>query len=448
MPLTDNLVQFAQDCHWSSLSDTTRDAARMMVGNALALAVGAARLPAVDTAANALRLLGRDGWLPVPGRRDTWAPLDAAMLTGIAIHLEDFDDTHLATVLHPAAPIVPAALVCAQWFGRSGTDVLEASAIGAEVAIRVGLAISPAHYLSGWHVTGTMGRIGAAVATARMLRLGDAEMLDAIAIASTSAGGLTAALGTMTKALHPGRAAADGMEAALLARAGLRGSPVDPLDSPGAFPRIAVPEMQPARALDGLGARWELDRNAFKPYACGVVSHPVIDTGRTLAQAVGDAEVASVTVYVNPVVLDVMGVSEPTSALESKFSAAHCFAVGFLFGGGGPAEFSDACARDPAVAAMRKRVRFESTDTIQKGAARAVLHTRDGAQHRVAVDHATGSAERPMTSVQLRDKARLIVEPILRDGTEAFLDRSFELDRHDVASLMAASVAGACEDGY
>lgn len=437
--MTGQLADFALDADWTDLPPVTRQAARMTFGNGIALAVASAQGDAVQAAAAALRDLGRQGWIGVPGRADLWTPLDAAMLAGIAIHLEDFDDTHLATVLHPAAPIVPAALSTAAWTGGTGQDVLESAAIGAEVAIRIGLAISPGHYLSGWHVTGTIGRIGAAVAAGRLLGLHRARMIDAIAIASTGAAGLTAALGTMTKALHPGRAAADGIEAALLAQEGLRGCTGDPLSDPGAFPRLGAPEMHCDRALDGLGSRWELDRNAFKPYACGVVSHPVIDAGIALAQHADAGAVAEVTVFVNPVVLDVMGAHDPARGLESKFSAAHCLAVGFLFGAGGPAEFSDACAVDPAVAALRGRVRFQTTAAIPKGAAKAVLVTRDGATHRVEIAHATGSAERPMRPDQLREKARRLTEPLLGPHTPQFLDCAFALDSHDIAALMAAA---------
>lgn len=446
MTNTKQLVDFALDVRWSDLSDDTKQAARLMFGNAAALAVAAARLPAVENAGKALRRMGRQGWSPVIGRVDLWNPLDAAMLTGIAIHLEDFDDTHLPTVLHPAAPIIPAALAVGHWKGTSSAAVLEAVAAGAEVAIRVGNSIAPGHYNRGWHVTGTVGRVGAAVAAGKLLGLNGQEMSNAIAIATTEAAGLTAALGTMTKSLHPGRAASDGLEAALLAAQGLSGCTEDPLTDPDSFFSLAAPVMDPTRSLDGLGYQWEVEQNAFKPYACGVVSHPVIDTAIELSQFAKASEVESVTVTINPVVLDVMGVREPTTALESKFSAFHCFAVGYLYGAGGLAEFSDAVAVRQEVAALRSRIRFETSKDIRKGAAKASMTTINGKRFEVDVPHATGSVQRPMTAVQLQDKGRRLVEPVLGSSAEEFLSRAFTLDAYDLSEIFFVSIGSGKHD--
>ncbi len=442
MRTIDRLVDFALGAHWPDIPDGARTAVRMLFGNAAALAVAAAPLPAVENAAAMLRRVGRTGWIPVLGRRDRWNPLDAAMLTGIAIHLEDFDDTHLPTVLHPAAPILPAALAAAQWKKGASTEVLRAIAVGAEVAIRVGNGTRPGHYNQGWHVTGTMGRIGAAVAAGAILGLDARQLKSAIAIATTEAAGLTAALGTMSKALHPGRAASDGLEAALLAAHGLEGGEADPLTGEGSFPVLSAPAMDAGAMVEGLGTEWELEQNAFKPYACGVVSHPVIDAAIELAAQAGPDEVQAVEVTVNPVVLDVMGVSAPTTGLESKFSAAHCFAVGFLYGAGGPHQFSDEVARRPEVAALRDRVKFNLSADVPKGAAKAALTTKAGAARHVDVRHATGSIQRPMTEAQLRRKAQGLVEPLLGDATVAFIQRAFALDAHGLEDVLAGSIRG------
>jgi len=436
----DQLADFAVATRWTDLPDETQAAARMLFGNAAALAVAAAPLPAVENAAAMLRRLGRTGWISVLGRGDLWNPLDAAMLTGIAIHLEDFDDTHLPTVLHPAAPILPAALAAAQWTGGTSTEALRAIAVGAEVAIRVGNGTRPGHYNQGWHVTGTMGRIGAAVAAGLVFGLDAGRLRHAIAIATTEAAGLTAALGTMTKSLHPGRAASDGVEAALLAAHGLGGGDADPLTADGSFPVLSAPDMHAGRIVEGLGTQWELVQNAFKPYACGVVSHPVIDTAIELAAQAGPDEVEAVEVTVNPVVLDVMGVSSPTCGLESKFSAAHCFAVGFLYGAGGPRQFSDEVVLRPEVVALRKRVAFTLSTEVPKGAAKATLTTKSGQTRHVDVPHATGSFQRPMTETQLRQKARNLVEPLLGEATQSFIQRAFAPDTFRIDDILSSSI--------
>ena len=440
MKVIEQLVAFVRSTSWARIPEDAQEAARQMFGNGIALAVAAASLPAVECAASALRTMSRSGWIKVPGRTDRWNPLDAAMLTGIAIHLEDFDDTHLPTVLHPAAPIIPAALITAQWCGASTQKVLEAAAVGAEVAIRIGNSTTPGHYNRGWHVTGTMGRIGAAVAAAHILGLNATQMRAAIGIATTEAAGLTAALGTMTKSLHPGRAAADGIEAAMLAAHGLDTGALDPLTDPGSFPVLSAPSIDPYVICKELGKHWELTQNAYKPYACGVVSHPIIDSAIELSHKVSIEEIDRVTVSVNPVVIDVMGVLDPKTGLESKFSAAHCFAIGFIFGAGGPSEFTDKAVSDNLVKHLRNRVDFSLTIEIPKGAAKASITTHDGKTHEVEIRHATGSIQRPMTIEQLKQKATRLVDPIIGGSTFRFIECAFNFDMVSIDDLMNSSI--------
>lgn len=425
--VTEALVELVTDTDWEDLPGNAREITRQTIGNAAALAVGAASHEAAETVVRTLRRLGRSGATGVLGRDERWSPFDAAALMGLAIHVEDFDDTHLPTVLHPGPVIVPAALAAALSCGEDGRRVARAVALGTEVAVRLGNGICPDHFDRGWHVTGTTGHVGAAVAAGVVLGLDPERLRHAIAIAATQAAGLTEALGTMTKALHPGRAAAHGVQAAVLAGRGLTG-PDEPLIGPGSFAHLTSPRVDPAAMLAGAGHRWELELNAFKPYACGIVSHPVLDAAVSLRGAVGPDRIDRVEVVVNPVVLAVMGKTDPRSGLESKFSVYHCFAVGFLDGAGGPPEFSDARAVASDVRALRSRVNVVTTPEVPKGAAQVSVVDVDGREYRTDVTHATGSAERPMTAEQLSAKATALVRPVLGDRTAEFLERAFALD--------------------
>ena len=364
----------------------------------------------------------------------------AALLNGMAAHVEDFDDTHLATVVHPGAPIVPAALAVGEDLGASGRDTLVAAVLGIEVALRVGLALGRGHFDRGWHLTGTMGHLGAAAAAGRLLGLDADGLVVALGLAATQAAGLQAALGTMTKSFHPGKAAADGIEAALLAHAGFTGT-ARPIEGRRGLAALAAPAPDPGVALRDLGQRWEVTDNAFKPYACGIVSHPVIDGGIALRGAVAPDEVATVTVRVNPVVLDVMGVADPQDGLQSKFSVYHCFAVGLLLGAAGPSEFTTTVARDPEVVALRARVTADLDPAVARDEAFVTVTTTDGRTVEHHVEHATASAANPMTDEQLRDKVRLVAAPVLGDdGVDRLVAAAFALDRApDLEALTAAA---------
>ena len=438
--LSRTMARFAAGVAWDDLPESTRHATRRTVANVVGLAVGAADHPAVRTAAAALSALRVGGSHGVLGRDETTSAAGAALLNGVAMHVEDFDDTHLRTVLHPGAPIVPAALAAAEVMDASGARLLEAVAAGVEVASRVGNGLGPGHFDRGWHVTGTMGHLGAAVAAARVLGLTEDGMLAAVGIAATQAAGHTEQLGSMTKSLHPGKAAADGFQAALLAARGLT-APGRPLEAELGLGALMSPTLDPAEVLADLGERWEIENNAFKPYSCGIVSHPVIDAAVALRGQLGDgADVESVEVVVRPVVLEVMGVVEPQNGLQSKFSVYHCFAIGVLDGAAGPAQYSDERALAPEVVALRRKVVATTEPDMPKDACRVVVVLRDGRRIVHEIVHATGSVDSPMSDDQLRGKFDLLVRPVLGARTDQLWDCAWSLDREaSVHELVRAS---------
>lgn len=436
------MARFGAELCWDAIPPGARHAARRTFANVVGLAVGAGDHEVVRTAAAALRTLGVQGVHGVLGRAERSSATGAALLNGIAAHVEDFDDTHLRTVLHPGAPVVPAALAAAELAGASGRQVLEGVAAGVEVASRVGNGLGPGHFDRGWHVTGTVGHLGAAVAAGRVLGLTEEQLLTALAVAATQAAGHTEQLGSMTKALHPGKAAADGLQAALLARSGL-GAPHRPLEGPRGMAALMSPGLDVEEALTGLGEKWELEDNAFKPYSCGIVSHPVIDAAVALRSRVEADDIASVEVVVRPVVLEVMGIEDPQSGLQSKFSVYHCFAIGLLDGGAGPAQYSDERAAAPEVVALRRKVTATLDPDMPKDACRVVVVLRDGSRLVHEVAHATGSVDAPMTDDQLHAKFDLVVRPVLAGGTDRLWDRVWTLDdQDDVEALFDASRAG------
>lgn len=438
--VTGPLAELAATCRWPSLPDSAQHAVRRTLLNAVALAVGASRHEAVEHALRTYAKLEPAPAASVLGRPEMLGVTTAPLVNGIAVHVEDFDDTHLPTVVHPGACVVPAVLAAAEHAGADEAATLAGLAAGVEVALRVANGMCPEHFDRGWHVTGTAGHIGAAAGAARVLGLDVAQTVVAVGLGATQASGLTAALGTMTKPFHPGKAAADGVEAALLASAGFSG-PAAPIEGRRGFATIASPRADGDVMLRGLGERWELEANAFKPYACGIVSHAAIDAAIDARGELGGEEIAEVVVTVNPVVLDVMGIRDPADGLETKFSVYHCVAVGLVDGAGGTAQFADALARSGEIVAVRDRVRIIVDAEVAKGAARLWARTAGGRELRTEIRHATGSAERPMTDEQLRHKAEGLVAPVLGDdGAGALVAACTGAgDGPDVRRLVAAA---------
>src|SRR5207247_1549120 len=191
--------------------DVLHQAKRCLV-DYLGVTLAGARERSADVLLDYVDIVGGAAQATIIGRaRRTSAPL-AALVNGQAAHVLDFDDTYFSseTTLHGTAPVYSATLSIGESRRATGTDVLNAFALGFEVAARVALALGPAHYDAGWHVTGTAGRLGAAAAAAKLLGLDEERCAMALGLAATQAGGMKAVYGTMAKALHAARAAPDG----------------------------------------------------------------------------------------------------------------------------------------------------------------------------------------------------------------------------------------------
>lgn len=244
---------------------------------------------------------------------------------------------------------------------------------------------------------------------------------------------------SLSRGFHAGKAAADGLEAALLAQSGVRGA-AGFLVGPAGLAAVTAPAPDFAAGLKGPGTDWEI---VAKPYACGIVSHPVIDAGVALRGRVDPAQVAEVVVTVNPVVPDAMAVEDPADGLESKFSVYHCFAVGLLFGADGLDQFSAGMARAPGVVGLRRLVRVVLDPAIRRDECRVTVGLTDGSTVAHHVEHATGSIACPVTDEQLRAKGLALVTPVLGPARAAtFVDLAFSLEELDsVATLIDASVS-------
>ena len=398
------------DAAASPLPPEVSRAARRTLLNVLGTAASAAGSPAVTVLLAAAAEQGSAGDVQVPGLARTLDPYWGALVTGTAAHLDDFDDTHLATVIHPGAAALATVLSLAQETAPSGAVFLGAFAVGCEAQLRIGNAISPAHYDHGWHITGTCGVFGAAVAASALLGL-DAEAASrALSLAATMTLGHREAFGSMTKPLHAGKAAANGVLAARLAAAGLA-APADPLGPGGVLEVLAA-------AVDrgALGRGWELELNSFKTYPCGVVAHPAMDAAIAVSGRIDPAEITAITLRCHPLVPELMGTLHPADGLRSRFSARHGVAVGLRFGRAGLAEFSDATATAPEVARLRGLITLDPDPGVARDAAVLRIETRSADPVEIRTEHTRGSIARPLTDDELQDKVQALVTPVLGDG--------------------------------
>ncbi|WP_431285506.1 MmgE/PrpD family protein [Humitalea sp. 24SJ18S-53] len=359
--------------------------------------------------------------------------LEAPIVNGQMGHLLDFDDTHMGgVVLHTSSPVLAALLGLAERAPVSGRDLIAAYVGGFEAGVRAGLG-APAHHDGGWHLTGTLGAIAAGAAGARLLGLDAAQTNHAIGIATTQAAGMQQNRGTMCKSLHAGKAANSGALAALLAARGFNSS-VEILEGKRGFTRIYSTQSTPERITEGLGERWEIARNGYKPYACGIVLHPLIDAMIALSQnaALPAEAVARIELSVHPHAVKITGVDDPRSGLMSKFSINHSASVAYLDGTAGIAQYSDARSGAADVLAFRPKVQVTTVDAFGKDQAHATLIATDGRRFEAPVAHASGTVKNPMSDAALERKFLGNVADILGpDRARRIADRVWALDALD-----------------
>src|SRR5260221_4296443 len=306
------------------------------------------------------------------GRKLKLGLLDAPLANGQMGHVLDFDDTHMGgVVLHTSSPVLAALLALAERSPVSGQELMLAYAVGFEAGVRSGRT-APGHHKGGWHLTGTLGSIAAGTAAGKLLRLDAQKLTYATGIAATQAAGMQQNRGTMCKSFHAGKAASNGVLAALLAERGFD-STQEIIEGKKGFSRIFSDVAEPEALLAGLGQGWLIESNGHKPYACGVVLHPLIDAVIAIRNRdrIDPTTVSEIALRVNPLVLAITGVIDPSTGLQSKFSTLHSAAVALTDGNAGMAQYSGAKAVDPATAELRRKVKPMPDDTLRKAEAAA-----------------------------------------------------------------------------
>ncbi|MCC7104834.1 MAG: MmgE/PrpD family protein [Chloroflexi bacterium] len=425
---TARLASWAASLRFEDLPEmVVRESKRCLLDH-LGLVIGASDEPAVQHALAIVQLLGGEPRASVLGTTVRTSVHHAALVNGIASHVLDYDDTHLPTIIHPTGSPMAAALPIAEWRSLSGRALIAAFAAGFEVECRIGMSVYPAHYDVGWHITGTAGVFGAAVAAAKLLDL-DAQRVNwSIGMASSQAAGLREQFGFMTKSLHVGKAAANGILSALLASQGFDSSERS-LEAPRGFCNVLSTVQDYDQLTEGLGERWAFPRNGIKPYACGVVTHPGIDGVRLLRNEYGltAEQVEAIEMKVHPLVLELTGKREPRVGLEGKFSIYHCAAMALIEGAAGPSQFSDEAVTNPEAVALQRKVSAEVDPSLREEQAIITIRLSDGRVLTKRIDAATGTPDNPMSDAGLEAKYRDLVWPFLPAFKQ---DRLLELVRN------------------
>lgn len=424
------------------------EALRSLV-NVLGVGLGASRSEEVGRLVR-LALTRPPGPVPVIGRTEQVDSYQAALIAGFAAHLDDFDDTHLATVIHPGASCLGAVWGTAGQADVQDRDILRAFAIGCEAQLRLGMAVTPGHYQRGWHITGTCGVVGAAVTSALLMGASVEQLAVSIRLAAAQTLGHREAFGTELKPLHAGKAAANGLVAASTAKRWLdedSGLAAEGERSMLPLLRTLSAENDPDLLLNGFGEHWELSSNTYKPYPCGIVAHPGIDAAIEASgqHEVRPDEIERIDYECHPLVPDLMGNLDPETGLQARFSAVHGVAVGLLAGTAGLAQFADEAARSAEVRSLRQRIVLAPRPDLNRDQATLRIVLRSGRQVVSAVQAARGSLTRPLSDVELLWKVDQLVAPLGSVSGTDLWNLVDSLERGSRWRDLVVSVAGQTE---
>jgi 2-methylcitrate dehydratase PrpD len=312
--------------------------------------------------------------------------------------------------------VVPALLALAEYRKVSGRDFINAMILGIEAECRIARSVTPEHQAAGWHATGSVGVFGAAVAAAKLLGLDETRMCHAIGLAATQPVGIREMFGSMTKSFHPGRAAQNGLLAALLAEKGYTSS-LQGIEAKRGWANVLSATRDFVVITENLGTKYEIFRNSYKPFACGLVVHAVIDGCIQLRDEnkLTPGMIDRIDLSIHPIVLELTANRTPRTGLEGKFSVYHAAAIGIVSGRAGEAQFSDTVVNDKIVTALRDRVETTVDPSLGQDQARVRITLRDERVLERFVEHAIGSVEIPMTDAQLEAKFADLAAGILPD---------------------------------
>jgi 2-methylcitrate dehydratase PrpD len=360
-----------------------------------------------------------DGPCTVIGHKRTLTAAGAAFVNGTAAHGEDFDDTFEGGPVHAGAVIVPAVLAACERHNPNGRMALTGIAVGTEVLCRLSVVVPKAVHKSGFHPTAVFGAMGAAAGVGAALGLNAKQIVDALGIAGSMAGGIIEYLaeGAWTKRMHAGWAAQSGIRAALLAKAGFVGPRTVFEGVHGLFNGFAHTTKGDYDALTGdFGAKWVTDTLAFKPYPCGTMAQPYIDCARRLAaRGIAAEDITAILCEVGEGTVHrlwepLADKQRPRNGYAAKFAVPYLLATGFVHGGVGLGAFTESAIRDEKVLALAAKVKFviDPDNPYPKnytGHIKATL--KDGSVVEDRQPYLRGGAQEPLTRQDVIDKFAL-----------------------------------------
>lgn len=411
------LADFVVTARPGDLPENVRREAQRSFFNIVGCTIGGGRHEIVDLADKTLAPFAGPQQATLFARGRKADILHAALINCLASSIYSFDDTHEQAVIHPGGPVAAAVLALAELRPVAGADLLAAFALGVELSCRLCKAVTvpPAKGSMAWSGTGIASGLGAAAAAGKLLNLDTQRMRWAIGIALSQAAGFRAMHGTMVSSMMPAQAAQTGLRAAILAERGFTAS-LAALEGRYGYLTVFCEEADLDTLAGGLGTRFEILRNTYKPYPCGIVIHPIIDACLQLRREKGldAAKIASVAIQASPGAMALCNRRNPKDELQAHVSLHHWTAVAFIRGTARIQDMdTETAVKDPALRAFQDKVEATLNPAFAADATEVTVAMTDGTTHVCRIDHGIGSALNPMSDADLERKFVELSEPVI-----------------------------------
>lgn len=464
MGVTRAAAAFIETVRFSSLpAEAVRVGTRCIL-DGLGLMVAGSDEEAVKILVEEAAEKGGKGEALLLGCGSTMVPADAAArVLGTAAHAHDWDDSQVSVdpdhiyglLTHPTTPVLAAALATSQRLrGITGEEFLLGFLAGFEVECKISEWMLPQHYKRGMHSTGTVGAFGAYAAAAKLMGLTGQELRSGFGIVASLSSGIRVNFGTMTKPLHAGRAAENGVVAAHLAARGFSADP-DALDGPWGFFAVQGGGVSAGKLPQGFGNTWTIvdPGVSIKPYPCGVLTHPSMDLMLELVKKhdIKPEQIEEVTLYAGSNILNPIRYPVAADHLQAKFSLPAELAMIALNRRAGKMEFSDAFVKSPRMQRMQRIIRTAHDPEIErlgfdKMRSRIEIRLTGGRTVSGTADERyRGGPERPLSDGELEDKVRSCCEGILdHDRQRRLIDAAWRVgelaDARELAAVIQSGV--------
>ncbi len=417
-PLTDEVVKFILSD--KMIPDNVKSKAVEHIIDGIAVMLAGSRTECSQKVANYVTAKKGVPESTVIGFEFKAPACDGALINGTSGHADDYDDTQLSTapdrlyglMTHPTVPVLAATLAIGEKLGSSGRDIIEAFVKGFEVECKIAETIKPAHYWRGFHTTATIGTFGAFASTGTLLGLHEEELRVSLGIATSLASGIRANFGTMTKPLHAGMAASNGIIACLLGKNDFTAN-MGALDGRWGFMEITAGGSDPEMMIGKMGKPYAIiDPGAtFKMYPCGSLGQPSMDALLEIVTELdlNKEDVKEIKLRAGPNILEPLRYSEPVDDLQAKFSLQFGLASILLRRRAGLREYTMDWLMDPVLRETMRKIKTIhdeeiATMGVEKMRSIVEVELRNGKIIRKEATDARGTPEKPLKPNELEEK--------------------------------------------